>query len=262
MSTLSTGVILRELNELNDPNRKLTEINVTLGNLVSEITEDYNTRITVEAEPGRGYLGTVDVTYKRIVLSEAAPDAHIRSTQPFTKESTLALLNSAFQLFLSVDDLEDFTPPTLALNETANLTLTAKPQSFGWMGDLEVEFMFGRSLLDSVIGIRGLPLLRHPIDETMRRQSFYMATWGRDFTCLRDAIKVKNGNRYTDFAALQLACTELGIVGWAEGYIADYATSAVADSNKAFDRVVVQAGVSSPSGFGAVYLHYNLLDGA
>jgi len=262
MSTLSTGVILRELNELNDPNRKLTEVNVFLGNLVSEVTPEYNTRITVEAAPGRGYLGTVDVTYKRIVLSEVAPDAHIRSTQPFTKESTLALLNATFQLFLSVDDLEDFTPPTLALNETASLTLTAKPDSFGWMGSFDVEFMFGRTFLDSVIGIRGLPLLRHPIDPLMRRQSFYMATWGRDFTCLRDAIKVKNGNRYTDFDRLQVACAELGIAGWAEGYIGDYATSAVADSNKAFDRVVVQASVSSPSGFGAVYLHYNLLDGA
>jgi len=262
MSTLSTGVILRELNELNDPNRKLTEINVQLGNLISEVTPEYNTRITIEAAPGRGYLGTVDVTYKRIVLSEAAPDAHIRSTQPFTKESTLALLNATFQLFLSVDDLEDFTPPVLALNETASLTLTAKPESFGWMGSFDVEFMFGRTMLDSVIGIRGLPLLRHPIDVNQRRQSFYMATWGRDFTCLRDAIKVKNGNRYTDFDALQLACTKLGIAGWADGYISDHPTSAVADSNQAFDRVVVQPGVSSPSGLGAVYLHYNLLDGA
>ncbi|MNR57901.1 hypothetical protein D3C85_1787670 [compost metagenome] len=87
-----------------------------------------------------------------------------------------------------------------------------------------------------------------------------MQTWGIDFTSIRDAIKPVNG-KYTDFTKVQVACTYFGIPAWAEGSITDNATSAVPDSNQAFDRVVIQKNVY---GWGAlkgdIYLHYNNLD--
>lgn len=250
--------LLELVNAENLPAKLLTEINVTFTAPSPNDDADRDTVVTITGVPGRGYTGSVDVTYKRVPLSLIAPTANLRSVQPFTKESTVTLLNSMFGLFLTVDDFEDFTPPVLNHDETATLSLTVKDSSKNFTGTIQAEFFYGRPELGAVVGARLLGVLKHPIDNLTR--SARMATWGIDFTSIRDAIRPVKG-KYGDFGKVQVACAYFGIPAWVEGGVTDYATSAVPDSNPAFDRVVIQKNVN---GWGAVrgdmYFHYNNLD--
>lgn len=254
--------LLKEANEKNVPKRPLSLINITpQAPVVLEGNEKFNSALTIEAVPGRVYVGQQTLLYKRISLTEALADLQLRDIVPFTPEMVIEMVNRQLGLFITAEDLEPFTPPPLALNETATLTLVSKPQSFGFIGSVDIELMYGRTLLESVIGIRLLDLFKHPDSPTLGKKSGRMLTWGIDFTSLRDAIKVDPATAsYTDWAALQSACLYMGLPSWFQGSIVDYPTSAIDDCNKDFDRVVVQAAVASSSILGPLYFHYNLLD--
>lgn len=258
----STSKIIDELNVLNVPPKTFTEMNVSLQDIEVIDTETANTKLTVMSVPGRGYYNNVDIYYKRLVLGDIIQDADVRSLDEFTPESVVKLLNGAFGLFLTVDDFEEFTTPTVADGESVELTLTARATSRGFIGGAVINLTHSKAFLDSVVGIKILPVRKHP-DVVNSKMSARMVTWDVDFTSVRDAIKPTNpGESYTDWAALQTACSYLGIPGWNKGAIADYPTSAVPDSNPAFDRVVVQTSFYSDQMIGPMYLHYNILEEA
>lgn len=249
--------LLDLVNAENLPAKLLTDINVTFS-APAPTTEGGDTVVTITGVPGRGYRGSVDVTYQRVPLTLVAPTASLRSTNQFTQAAVVSMLNAMFGLFLTVDDFEDFTPPTLGLDESETLTLVAKAESKNFTGSIETTFFFGRTLLDSAIGARILGVLNHPIFPSMR--SARMQTWNIDFTCIRDAILPVKG-KYGDFEIVQACCAYYDIPAWVEGGITDQATSAVADSNKAFDRVIIQQNVNGGGAIkGDIYLHYNNLD--
>jgi len=254
--------LLNEANEKNVPKRPLSLINITpQAPVVLEGNEKFNSAITIEAVPGRVYVGQQTLLYKRISLTEALEDLQLRNTVPFTSEMVIEMVNRQLGLFITPEDLEPFTPPTLELNETKTLTLVSRPESFGFIGSVEIELMYGRTLLESIIHIRLLDLFKHPDDPALAKKSGRMLTWGIDFTSLRDALKVDPATAtYTDWTTLQSACLYMGIPSWFQGSIVDYPTSAIDDCNKDFDRVVVQQAVVSSSILGPLYFHYNLLD--
>ena len=254
--------LLAEANQKNNPKRPLSLINVK-PNAPEPLVGDerFNSKIKIDAVPGRTYVGTQTLLYKRIDISEALSDAQLRSVEPFTVQSVIDMVNRQFGLFLIEDDLEPFTPPSLALDESKSLTLVSKSGSFGFMGSVEIDLKYGRTLLESVVIIRLLPLFEHPDDPLKGIRSARMMTWGIDFTSLRDSIKVDPvTNSYADWATFQTACLYLGLPAWTQDTIVDKATTEVPDSNPAFDRVVVQANVSNVDITGPLYFHYNLLD--
>lgn len=258
----STSKIIEELNALNLPPKTFTDINISLQDIEVIETETANTKLTVKSVPGRGYYNDVDIYYKRLVLGDIIQNADVRSLEEFTPESVVQLLNGAFGLFLTVDDFEPFTPPVVANGDVEELTLTARATSRGFIGGAVINLTHSKAFLDSIVGLKILPVRNHP-DVVNSKMSARMVTWDVDFTSVRDAIKPTNpGQRYTDWAALQTACSYLGIPGWNEGVITDYPTSAIPDSNPAFDRVVVQAGFYSDQMIGPMYLHYNILEEA
>lgn len=254
--------LLSEANEKNQPKRPLSLINISPQAPVPlEGNEKHNTQVTIEGVPGRTYVGSQTLLYKRISLTEVLADLQLRNIVPFTTQMVLDMVNTQLGLFITIDDLEPFTPPELALNETAALTLVSKPESFGFVGSVEIELMYGRTLLESVIGIRLLKLFAHPNNPDLNKQSGRMMTWGVDFTSLRDSMKVNPLTRsYTDWATFQSACIYLQIPAWNQGIIVDQPTSAVPDSNQDFDRVIIQTSVNSAYILGPLYFHYNLLD--
>ena len=254
--------LLGEANEKNSPKRPLTLINVSPQAPVPLAgNEKHNTQVTIEGVPGRVYTGSQTLLYKRISIAEALDGMQLRNTIPFTTQMVLDMVNTQMGLFITEADLEPFTPPPLALNETKTLTLVSKPDSFGFLGEVEISLMYGRTLLESVIGIRILKLFSHPVDVALGKQCGRMVTWGIDFTSLRDSLLPNPLTRsYSDWATFQSACIYLQIPAWTKGYIADYATADVPDSNQAFDRVVIQAAVNSAYILGPLYFHYNLLD--
>lgn len=254
--------LLSEANEKNSPKRPLTLINVAPQTPVPlEGDEKHNTQVTIQGVPGRTYIGEQTLLYKRISITDALADLQLRNIVPFTTQMVVDMVNTQLGLFITLDDLEPFTPPELALNETKTLVLTSKADSFGFIGEVEISLMYGRTLLQSVIGIRLLKLFAHPNDPTLGKQSGRMATYGIDFTSLRDSLLPNPLTRsYTDWDTFQSACIYLKIPSWNQGTIVDQPTSAVPDSNQAFDRVVIQTSVNSAYILGPLYFHYNLLD--
>ena len=200
--------LLKEANEKNVPKRPLTLINISpqVPNVI-EGNERFNSSVTIEGVPGRVYVGQQTLLYKRISLPEALNDLQLRNIVPFTPEMVIEMVNRQLNLFITADDLEPFTPPELELNETASLTLVSRADSFGFVGSVEIELMYGRTLLESIITFRLLDLFKHPTDPAFGKQSGRMVTWGFDFTSLRDAIKVDSKTQsYSDWQALQSAC--------------------------------------------------------
>lgn len=257
---MNSGDKIRELiNEANSPPKTFTERNLRLDLPVSESGDGYNTRLEVEGIPGRGYYNSVDVFYRRVDLGIVNTDTPLRTINPLTPQLVLDLFNGAKGLFLTLDDVEPFDVPELADGESGSVTLVTVATSLGFTGTTTFGLEYGRSWLDSVVGNRNLPVLNHPI-KLDGRMSARMMTWSKDFTSLRDSIKPdKNGN-YTDWETVQAACGVLGIPPWGVGKIADYPTSAIADANPLFDRVVIQRNAVGARMVGDVYFHYNNLE--
>jgi hypothetical protein len=257
----SADKLRRLINDTNLPPKEFTERNLRLDLPVTEIGEGYNTKLEIEGIPGRGYYGTEEVFYRRIDLSTINRQTPVRTTVPLTAQVVLDLFNSVTALFLTIDDVEPFTPPVLNDGDSGEVTIVAVENSLGFTGSAVIPLEFGRSWLDSVVGSRNLPVLVHPIVRVDYRRSARMMTWSKDFTCLRDSLlpNPKTG-LYSDWSRLQAACLEMGIPAWAQNGIIDYATSAVSDSNPLFDRVVIQRNVSSAQMLGDLYFHYNILE--
>jgi hypothetical protein len=250
--------LLDLINDLNQPRKELNNINVKFTGIVPA-NETGETILTVAGVPGRGYSGSVDLTYNRLNLTEILDGKTVRSPDPLTPDSFLELVNNAYNLFLTALDVGEITIPELGEGEFAQLTLEANEDSLGFIGGATLRLEFGRSWLDQVIGNKTLNELKHPIKVEYKKSS-RMVTWNKDFTCVRDAIAPTKKNEYTDWAALQAACAAYGIPAWSPNRIVDQPTSAVPDANPAFDRVVIQSSVLSASLDGPIYLHYNVLE--
>lgn len=256
----SADKIRQLLNDTNLPPKEFTERNLRMDLPVTDIGEGYNTRLGLEGIPGRGYYGTDDVFYRRIDLSTINRQTPVRTTTPLTPQVVLDLFNSVTALFLTLDDVEPFSPPQLTDGQSGQVTIVAVENSLGFTGSAVIPLEYGRSWLDSMVGVRTLPVLTHPVPRVDYRKSARMVTWSKDFTCLRDALLPDKKSQYSDWGVLVAACLEMGIPSWVQAGVGDYATSAVPDSNPLFDRVVIQRNVLSNQMVGDLYFHYNILE--
>lgn len=256
--TISADKIRTLINEENLPPKLFTEGNLKLETPVPSVGDGYNTKLPVSAVPGRGYWGEEEVFYKRINMAEVTRETPYRSTVTLTPEIVLQLINNTTGLFITPEDIEPFTPPVLLEGQSGDVVLVALSNSLGFTGTLTAKFEYGRAWLDVAVVQRNLTVLTHPIPVTDLK-SARMLTWSKDFTPYRDSIAVVKGD-YADWDAVQEIIGLMKIPVWAKGPITDLPTSAVPDSNPAFDRVVVQKKVVSDDMVGDVYLHYNNLE--
>lgn len=258
----SQGKLLDLINETNDPVKPLTQMNVKFMGVTAGSGDQAT--LLLEGVAGRGYSGQAELTYKRLDLSEILAGAKVRAPDELTPDSFLALLNNAYNLFLTTLDLELIEIPPLGEGEVAQIQLTTLPNSYGFHGDVAITLEFGKSWLDQVVARKSLNTLTHPI-KVEYAYSARMLTWNRDFTCLRDAIKPNAKGEYSDWDTLQKACTAMGIPTWVQrAGLVDQPTSAVPDANPKFQRVVIQSNVPLPGGapriMGPMYFHYNVLE--
>ena len=256
----SADKLLELINEANLPPKVLTNINVTFGTVAIDTGADgRNTNLVITGVPVNGYRGDVTIRYTRLDLSDIVADT-LRTNQTLSKAVVVGLVNQAYGMFLAEDDLEDFTiPPLDSSNITATISLTADVASVGFVGTVDLVLDYGNAFLDGVIYVRKLPTLVHPIPVTTL-QSTRMLTWNLDFTSIADALAVTAAKGYTDWSTVQAAAGSFGLPSWPQGLITDNATSAIADANPAFDRVVIQTGILTNELQGDIYLHYNVIN--
>ena len=247
------------LNDQQLPPKEFTERNLTIHVPSSDDGgTEWNTKVQLQGNPGKGYYGTDEVFYKRIALDQIDHNTPIRSDKTLTPELVVELANKTLGLWLTVDDIEAFEPPVIGDGETGTVTLTAVPGSIGFIGSIELTVEFGRAWLDIMVSSRNLRVLKHPIAVDYRR-SARMLTWSKDFTSLRDKLLLVR-NQYSDFDGLVAACAEMQIPAWQQASATDYSTSDIADANPLFDRVVIQRGAVSGMMVGDLYFHYNVLE--
>lgn len=253
--------VLTEVNEKNIPKYPLSLKNVKPGVPEAVVHEEFNTRMNLAAVPGTVYYNQVDIFYKRLTLSEILPDATIRNTEAFTPQLLIDMINSQYNLFLTIDDVEAFVPPVLQYGESATITLVARDDSYGFLGAVEVEVTNGKTVVESVIGVRILPIMNHPVDWKLGKLSARMLTWGIDFTSLREKFAIDpKSSTAVDYPGLLEACSILGIPEFANGKLTDSPTTSVPDSNPAFDRVTIMSAAGGTGMSGSLYFHYNLFD--
>lgn len=261
MATSVKERIYTQLNELNTPFRILSDRTIRMGSPVLNEEGPYNTRLNLKAQPGRGYIGDVDVYFDRVPLKDLVEQTELRSQDAWSISLIVQLIQASAGIPLSTEDFEPFEAPVLQPGESQQLTVKLKEGSLGYYGDLTLDLLYGKPWLDTVIGSKVLGVQNHPV--TFRQEgypSLRQLTWAVDFTCVRDALVVNKSGTYTDFGAVQQMCQFLNIPAWSPNRIGHYDTKDVKDANPAFDRVVIQSRGTQGPPYGDVYLHYNLLD--
>lgn len=254
------------MNESYFPPKEFSDDRITLGVPSAVVEAGWNTELDVTGIPGRGYYGDATVHYTRVPLSRMLPQSGdgitLNSQDPFTLDVICSQLNALTGAFIDPADLQDVTIPTLSEGQTAPLTLTADDGSIGWIGTIDLTLAFDLPLLTAVVGSTAMPVLTWggtPPGHITGRAFL----WTQDFTSLRDVLLPDPATQsYTDWTSLQTTLiNRLGMSTFPPGQIVDMATSAVADSNQDFDRVVIQSTVMSTNELiGPIYYHYNTFD--
>ena len=260
----SSDVIIIYLNDVNVPPKTLNGVNVSFG--VPEVLEDgdYNTNVRLDAVPGKGYYGFVQLHYNRQQLSTVG-ETHVRSTTGFTKQMIVDTINALFGAQMETGDIEDPVIPSIGVGETATVSIIAKSESLGWVGQVDLEFEYAKTALNVMIKSKDLGVLRHS-------NIYYKSTYNwmpiakflssdLDFTAFRDYMKPSPQGRMIGIARIQTVLAKLGFPGIRPLTMSDLATSQVPDSNQDFDRVVV-LNIEADNMLGPLYLHYNNFDGA
>lgn len=248
---------LRELlNNTFTPQFPFNNENISFDNLAS-VTGTRNTSLSVTGVPGNGYFNTVQLRYNRIDLSALAPNLVIYKEGLVTLEEISIFLNSTQDASIGVEDLVNNPIPVLNEGDSLTYTLVASPTSLGWLGSYDITLTWGKPQLVAVISSKELDTLKQPGDN-----QDYPSAWAflyyQDFTSYRDALAIKNGT-YADPLAVQSITSALGLPDWVTGAAVDLPTSAVANSNQNFDRVVVQQAIDANGLYGPIYFHYNTI---
>jgi hypothetical protein len=260
----SSEKLIDLLNTEFTPQKEFTDKNLRFETPAEEVTEDYNTKMVVKGVPGKGYYGSVELKFRRVPLSVIGDDVELRKEGQFTMEEICDMLNSSRNTFISEPELEPIEIPNLTVGQSFVIKLIAKSDSMGWTGSQDITIRFGKPFLSVVIARNSLVAVTPP-GERYDVPAAWALLFYQDFTAFRDSLKIdpKTG-RFVDATAIHEVTHKLGIPSWAEMWPGDYPTSAIPESNQAFDRVVRQDYVGSGKMAGPIFFHYNTVkfDGA
>lgn len=253
--------LLSLINARNNPVRLLTANNVTVSDPVPATREgsDVNTKVTVTGKPGHGYYGSVDIYYKRLSLADIFTEAaKAHGTTQLTPQQIIDAVNNSYDLKLQVNDFENFTVPTVNADEAQTLALSASVDSLLVTGNFDVVVQYGKPTLIETTKDKVLDTFVHPVDR-VDIASAKLMTWSKDFSSLQTALRrqIKTSS-YNDWPAVKKAAGLLGIPSWTQGTVIDANTSDISDANPAFERVVIQRGVTSSGMVGDLFFHFNL----
>lgn len=139
--TQSKTKLLELINNTNFPPIPITEENVELLDVQPATGggASWNTRVTAQAVAEKDYTGVRTLFYRRLNLSLLGEGRIFSTDTVGTTQELLDQLNAATGAWLDLADLEAFVLPQPAPGESANLTLVAKADSFGWIGQVSFQ---------------------------------------------------------------------------------------------------------------------------
>lgn len=160
--------LLNYLNAKNATTFKMTDLDFSVPTVINGtwrgVANPHNTAVRVTASASSIFQGTVVVTYDRLELKEIVkiPGFTLRADHPTSAHQLLDGLATFNGLNFTADDIED-SPITDNGDGTYSVTLTAKANSYGWVGNVTIpNFGQGGAPLDRVLSGSDMPGLNYP----------------------------------------------------------------------------------------------------
>ena len=235
----------------------------------SEANGFRNTQVRVRGVQGEGFQDQFTLYYDRMALDKvirpvaagtSAGSMFVTYTSR-TFHQALPVITLSYGVELGTWDIADASLPSPEVpNAVSLVTLTALPTSPAYRGSVVLRLARGKPLLQEGITVPVLNPCVHPVDVAENKVCVDMVTYGLDFTAYRSVLTVNAGGM-PNWAELRAVLDELGIPSYpapAQNTVVDQATTAVATSNKSFDRVVVHSGIDAEGVKGTAYYHYNV----
>lgn len=228
-----------------------------------------NTSVRVRGAQGEGYEDQFTLFYDRLKISSVIHPAH--PTQRFeakfvtftarTFHQALPIISNTYGVELATWDVADAALPSVEVpNAVALVTLNMLPTSPAYVGSVQLRLARGKPLLEEGVTQPVLAPCNHPIDPAENKICIDMVTFGLDFTAYKSALVVTGGGmpKWEELRAV-LDALDIPFYPAPEvNTVVDQPTSAVAGSNRDFDRVVVQSGINAEGVKGTAYYHYNV----
>ncbi len=235
----------------------------------TQATGGRNTQVRVRGVQGEGYEDQFTLYYDRMAISTVIFPAS--STQrleskfvTFTAKTfhqALPIIANTYGVELATWDVTDAALPNIEVpNAVALVTMTMLPSSPAYTGSVVLRLARGKPLLQEGITQPILAPCVHPIDPAEDKICVDMVTYGLDFTAYKSALTVTGGGM-PHWGELRAVLDALDIPFYPApevNTVVDQPTSAVATSNKDFDRVVVHSGINADGVKGTAYYHYNV----
>lgn len=225
------------------------------------------------------YQGSVTVTYKRLDLADLAVllPQPIQGNGWVTVADFWAVLNANFGLNFVAGDLNDTDVLVIDGIGSGSVTLTAQPNSMGWMGTVTLPFIKGNFDLSTVVTVTTLPGLMYPNrDETKPYGELYsywrdLSQWQADLESLTTAttdfdllctdLTAATGNAWVDNAQGRYSLQGATIVyNGSTAAFTPVAGSATTPNPSYQNVLVVQLGSGSLGYSGFLFLHYIFVD--
>lgn len=131
------------IEEKNDLAIPLTRKNVEFNNLISDVSTEWNSRVTVRGLPEGEYAGHVQVFYTRVNLTVLGTPIELMQEEPFTVESMLQHINTSRDSRLTPVDLTLTEIPAMETGVIRTFTISADRESLAWLGNTRVSLLTG-----------------------------------------------------------------------------------------------------------------------
>lgn len=256
-------VVLSLINSQNTLPVPLTEQNLYFGAARLD-TDGVTSILPVTAMLGEEYAGYANLKYKRINLSQIFDVAPIISDVGGpTVYSMLPAISKALGMPFTQDDVVDSNITPINAGEQTNINMIAKSGSPGYTGQFFFRFIRLRITFTDAVKNTVLQALVYPGHPTVSKVNLSMMLWDYDFSAdvAAGTLTVNWNNSWANQTAVaNLMKQDFGYTDWPAPQVngvTDYPTSAYPGSNTAFQRVIVQKGVSGSTYAGDALFHYN-----
>ncbi len=242
----SIDLIIDLINIANSTTLDETKISFGTPSVLTNNANNHNTGVQVNAVPGSGFRGSVDVTYNRLDIGLLFKNISLNLdvdlsgiTNPSTKD-LLTKLNSKFGLGIEIEDIEDVAIDTSG-SIPHNHTITMADNSLAYIGSVALTIGPDPEVgekLDTVIMTTNLMGLLYPNADTTKAQAREYS-WGIDASSIGSYLSVRVVGETIGDDSLATELNKVVSETWV------YNASA-ADYNTA-EAEVIYAGANDPS---------------
>lgn len=135
----STDQLIAVLQARNTAMVAITRDNVTFEDVRPATGSGYNTTATLTAVEGYGFTGNTQITWSRVDLGLLLDGSGLLSDGDLSAQDVVDKINANWATWLTLNDLQSFTPPTTADGGIHDLLLTASSASLGFMGQVTMS---------------------------------------------------------------------------------------------------------------------------